>query len=171
MALSDIAEGVEVTTEQRDRGVATVDDTGGEFRERLSAFADDLPCDATTAGTIVESYASGTSVGEIARRSGVAPITTAKTLHLLGVDGVSPLSPMGHELVRDWLSADLSRSDARELSGASETEFALATFIETHEPLPGAAEMVEGALAPSGDAAVQKRDTLAETMSGVGDLL
>ncbi|SIR57354.1 hypothetical protein SAMN05421858_2893 [Haladaptatus litoreus] len=170
MALSDIAEGLEVTTEQRNRGVATVDDTGRNLRERLETFADDLPCAADTAETILETHASGTSVGESARQSGVAPITAAKTLHLLGVHGVSPLPPMGHEIIRDWLSADLSRSEARALTGANETEFALATFIETHEPIAGAAEVVEGALTFGGDAAVRKRDALAETMSGVGDL-
>ena len=171
MALSDIAAGLEVTTEQRDHGVATVDDTERDLHDRLATFSDALPCGTKTAVRIVESHAAGESVGESARRTGIAPMTAAKTLHLLGVNGLSPLSPMGHELVRDWLSASLSRSEAFELSGASETEFALATFIETHDPLEGAAETVEGALALDGDATVEKRDVLAETMSDVGDLL
>lgn len=171
MALSDIAAGLEVTTEQRDRGVATVDDTGRALHERLAEFADSLPCDPDAAVAVLESYTTGSSIGESARRAGVAPITAAKTLYLLGADGVSPLPPMGHEIIRDWLSADLSRSEARSLTGANETEFALATFIETHEPLDGAKEAVEGALALGGDATVRKRDALAETMSGVGDLL
>ncbi|WP_266079499.1 DUF7858 family protein [Haladaptatus caseinilyticus] len=170
MALSDIAEGLEVTTEQRNRGVATVDDTGRNLGEQLTAFASDLPCDADTAEKILESYSAGISIGETARESGVAPITAAKTLHLLSVDGVSPLGPIGHEIIRDWLSADLSRTEARTLTGANETEFALATFIETHEPIAGSAEVVESVLTPGGDAAVEKRDALAETMSDVGDL-
>ncbi len=171
MALSDIAAGLEVTAKQRDHGVATVDDTDRDLHDRLATFSDGLPCETETAVRIVESHAAGASVGESARRAGIAPMTAAKTLHLLGVNGVSPLSPIGHELVRDWLSADLSRSEAFTLSGASETEFALATFIETHDPLDGAAETIESALALDGDAAVKKRDILAETMSDVGDLL
>lgn len=53
----------------------------------------------------------------------------------------------------------------------NETKFALATFIETHESLDEVREVVEGAQALGGDATVRKRDALAETMSGVGDLL
>ncbi|KZN25066.1 hypothetical protein A4G99_00560 [Haladaptatus sp. R4] len=171
MALSDIAAGLEVTAKQKNHGIATVDDTERDLHDRLAAFSDALPCETEMAVCIVEAHAAGASVGESARRAGVAPMTAAKTLHLLGVNGVSPLSSMGHELVRDWLSANLSRSEAFTLSGASETEFALATFIETHEPLDGAAETVEGALAFDGHASVEKRDVLAETMSDVGDLL
>jgi len=171
MALSDIAAGLEVTAEQRDYGVATVDDTARDLHERLAPYSETLPCETDAAVTIVESHASGVAVGEIARRAGVAPMTAAKTLHLLGASGISPLSAIGHELIEDWLSANISRSEAFTLSGAGETEFALATFIETHDPLDGAAEVLEGALALDGDAAVEKRDALAETMSDVGDLL
>ncbi|WP_137286542.1 DUF7858 family protein [Halorussus salinisoli] len=168
MALSDIADGLEVTTEQRDRGVASVDATAdsGDLRERLAEFAADLPCDAVSAATIIEGHTSGQSVGDTAHDAGVAPMTAAKTLHLLGCEGVSPLTSDAHRIVRDWLSADLSRTEARELAGANETEFALATFVETHNPLPGASDLVEGAFARDGDAAVEKRDALAGTMSG-----
>lgn len=171
MALSDIAEGIEVTTEQCDSGVATVDETDRSLSERLSKFADDLPCDPSKAAAILESHTAGRSVGESARAVGVAPITAAKVLHLLGTDGVSPLTPRAREIVRDWLAADLSRADAKALTGASEAEFALATFVETHDPIDGVDDAVEGWLAPTGDAAVRKRDGLAETMSDVGDLL
>jgi hypothetical protein len=174
VTLSDIADGLEVTTEQRDRGVASVDATTGDgtdLRERLANFAADLPCDATSAATIVEGHTAGKSVGDTARTAGVAPMTAAKTLHLLGCEGVSPLTSEAHRIVRDWLSADLSRTEARRLTGASETEFALATFVETHEPIPGASDLVEGAFAPDGDAAVRKQEVLGETMSDVGDLV
>ncbi|NEU58410.1 hypothetical protein [Halorussus sp. MSC15.2] len=174
MPLSDIADGLEVTTEQRDRGVASVDATAtsdADLRERLAEFADDLPCDAASAAVIVEGHTSGRSVGDSAHEAGVAPMTAAKTLHLLGCEGVSPLTTEAHRIIGDWLSADLSRTEARELSGANETEFALATFVETHDPIPGASDLVEGAFARDGDAAVAKRDALAGTMSGTGELL
>jgi hypothetical protein len=173
MALSDIADGLEVTTEQRDRGVASVDATANRegLRERLGDFADDLPCDAESAATIVESHTAGKSVGDSAHAAGVAPMTAAKTLHLLGCEGVSPLTPEAHRIIADWLSADLFRTEARELTGANETEFALATFVETHDPLAGASELVEGAFAPDEDAAVRKQEVLGETMSSPGDLL
>ncbi|MFC4448625.1 hypothetical protein [Halorussus aquaticus] len=174
MPLSDIADGLEVTTEQRDRGVASVDATANgdaDLRERLTEFADDLPCDAASAAAIVEGHTSGRSVGDSAHEAGVAPMTAAKTLHLLGCEGVSPLTPEAHRIIGDWLSADLSRTEARELAGANETEFALATFVETHDPIPGASDLVEGAFARDGDAAVRKRDALAGTMSSATDLL
>ncbi|MFC4548685.1 MULTISPECIES: hypothetical protein [Halorussus] len=170
MTLADIADGLEVTTEQRDSGVAAVDATETDLRDALAEYASDLPCDAEAAAEIVEGHTSGRSVGDTARAAGVAPMTAAKTLHLLGCEGVSPLTPRAHEILADWLSADLSRTEALELTGASESEFALATFVETHDPLAGASEVVEGAYALGGDAAVRKRDALAETMSDVGDL-
>lgn len=165
MGLSDIAAGVEVTTEQRDRGVATVDDTDASLAERLAADADALPCSADAAATVVEVYAEGKSVGTAARVADLAPITAAKTLHLLG-EAVSPLGPTGREIVRDWLVGDLPRSDARELAGATEREFALAAYVETHDAIAGAEEAVASVLTPDASGC----DPLAETRSDVGDL-
>lgn len=171
MALSDIADGLEVTAEQCDRGVATIDDTDRDLRERLDSFASELPCDSDAAATIVDGHTAGRAIGDSARAAGVAPMTAAKVLHLLGCEGISPLTPRAREILRDWLSADLSRSDALALTGASETEFALATFVETHDPIPGASEALESAFARGENAAVRKRDALAGAMSSPNDLL
>lgn len=165
MGLSDIAAGVEVTTEQRDRGVATVDDTDASLAAQLADYADSLPCDAASAATVVEVYAEGRSVGSTARVADVPPVTAAKTLHLLG-EQVTPLGPTGRDIVRDWLTADLSRTEAIELTGVSDAEFALAAFVETHDPIPGAREAVAGTLEPD-DAGF---DPLDETRSDVSDL-
>jgi hypothetical protein len=166
MALSDIAEGLEVTTEQRDQGVASVDGTGPDLETRLSRFAVDLPCDPSAAATLVASYTAGASVGDCAREAGLPPATAAKTLHLLGVEGVCPLSPQGRRFVRDWLVGDLSRTEALELAGVDRAEFAVAAYVETHDPLADAAAAVEGALEPRGGG-----DALAEARSDVDDLL
>lgn len=171
MGLADIAAGIEVVDEQRDRGVAAVDDTGGELAGALADYDGDLPCTPEQAATVLEAYAGGARVGEAGHEAGVVPVTAAKTLHLLGMDGVSPLSPVGREVVRDWVAGELGHAEARELTGADEAEFALAAFVETHDPLPGAEEVLERALADDDDASVAKRDHLAETMSGVDDLL
>lgn len=165
MGLSDIAAGVEVTTEQRDRGVATVDRTEGSLAERLDVVAEDLPCSAGTAATVVERYAEGGSVGAAARAADVAPMTTAKTLHLLG-ESVSPVGPMGRDVIRDYLAGELPRTEARQLARTSETEFALAAYVETHDPLPDARAAVEDALAVD-----TETDPLADTMSETTDLL
>jgi hypothetical protein len=169
MGLSDIAAGVEVVDEQRDRGVAAVDRTEEDLAERLGSYADDLPCSPAEAATLVEAYAGGSSVGDAARAAGLSPTDGAKALHLFG-ESVSPVGPMGREVVGDWLDGQLGRSEAIRLAGASEREFALAAYVETHDPIEGAREAVEGALAPGGDAAVEKRETLGETMSDVGEL-
>lgn len=169
MSLSDIAAGIEVTVEQRERGVAVLDRTGTGLVERLAPFAADLPCEPDAAATLVKAYAAGRSVGDAARAAGLPPVTGAKTLHLLG-EPITPLGPTGREVVRDWLAAELSRSEAVELAGASETTFALAAYVETHDPLPGAREAVAAALDLDGDAAVEKREHLGETMSDVGEL-
>ncbi|WP_332897383.1 DUF7858 family protein [Haladaptatus sp. CMSO5] len=168
MTLSDIAAGLEVTTEQRQRGVATVDITETALADRLEPVADDLPCSADAAATVIETYATGASVGDCGLEASVAPVTAAKVLHLAG-EATTPLSPQGRQFVRDWLSATLSRADALALSGASDAEFALATYCETHDPLAAVCEAAEGALAPTGSASVEKRNALAETMSDSGE--
>lgn len=169
MGLSDIAAGIRVTERQRERGVASVDDTGASLAERLVPFADALPCSPAVAATLVEAYAGGADVGSAARAAGLPPTDGAKALHLLG-EPLTVLSPVGRDIVGDWLAADISRADALTLSGASEREFALAAFLQTHAPLDGAREALEGILSLGGDAAVAKRDTLGETMSNATDL-
>ncbi len=169
MGLAEIAAGLEVTTEQRDHGVATVDDAGDGLTDRLADHADALPCSAATAAALVEAYAAGKSVGRAGESAGLPAITAAKVLHRVGIDGVCPLTPQGRAIVRDWLDARLTRSEARELTGASETAFELAVYIETHDPIPGAQAAVEPALGRGGNAATEKRDLLAETMTGADE--
>ena len=162
MALSDIAAGIEVTTEQRDRGVASVDRTDESLADRLEAVADELPCAAEPAATLVETYAAGESVGDAGRAAGVAPTTAAKTLHCFG-EQVCPLSPTGRDVVRDWLAGVLPRSDAIIHTGASAREFALAVYVETHDPVPDAQSAVEGYLT-SEDATEEKLASLGESV-------
>jgi hypothetical protein len=164
MGLTDIAEGVSVTTRQRDRGVASVDRTGESLADQLAALDADLPVEPDTAATMAEAYAGGASVGAVAEEAGVAPTTAAKTLHRLGFEGLSPFSPLEREILRDWLDAEVTRADALDLTGASEREFALAAFVATHDAIEGAAEAVDGALSTSRDAMVAKRDALAATL-------
>lgn len=163
MGLSEIAAGVEVTEEQRDRGVATVDETGDGVRDRLAAHADALPCTPAAAATVLSTYRRGRSVGDCAREAGVAPMTAAKALHRCGVDGVVPLAPAARRVVRDWVAGELSRAEARELAGADEAAFALAAYVETHEPLEGARAAVEGVLMREGHSGLDRPD------SAVGD--
>jgi hypothetical protein len=171
MTLSDIAAGIEVTTKQRERGVPTVDGTETDLADRLASHADVLPCPPEAAATVLDRYASGTSVGDVARAADVAPMTAAKTLHLCGEAGVSPLGPVGRDVVRDWLAGDVSRADAVTLTGATPTEFALAAYVEAHDPVVGLVEAAEAALTPAGNASVTKREALAETMTDATDLV
>lgn len=166
MGLSEIAAGLEVTAEQEEHGVATVDDTDATLAERLEPFAAQLPCAPDEAATVIERYTAGGSVGAAGQTAGVAPTTAAKTLHLLG-ENVSPAGPTAREVVRDWIAGDLSRSEAEQLSRLGPEEFALATYVETHEPLPDACAAVEGVLA--GQAV--GRQPLEDTMSSATDLL
>ena len=170
MGLSEIAEGVETTQPQQERGVAVVDRTDRSIEHAIEPFVEALPCGRQAAVTIVEQYRSGKRIGDAAREAGVAPMTASKTLHLLGFDGLSPLSPLGRDVLRDWLAADLPRADALALTDASESEFALAAYIETHDPLDGAEERIQDASTPDTDAMVDKRETLADTMSAAVDL-
>jgi hypothetical protein len=164
VTLSEIAAGLEVTTEQETRGVAAVDDTDASLADRFREFADRLPCTPAAAATLVTEYAAGASVGTAAREAGVAPVTGAKALHRLG-EPVQPLGPTGREVVRDWLDARLSRTEALELAGGDATDFALAVYVETHDPVPGARDAVSSALA------VETSDPLTETRSGTDEFL
>lgn len=171
MALSDIAEGLATTERQRDRGVAVVDRTDGSLADALEPFSSALPCPASAAATLVREYAGGSSVGDAAIAAGIPPITASKTLYRLGFEGLSPFSPLEREICRDWLSAALTRTEARSLIDTGEEAFALGAYIETHEPIEAASDVVQDALASDADAMVEKRDALAETMSASTDLL
>ncbi|MFC7097493.1 hypothetical protein [Halobaculum marinum] len=170
MTLSDIAAGIEVTTSQERRGVAAVDDTDGDLATRLAAHADALACTPEAAAVVLRHHARGVSVGESAREANVAPMTAAKVLHRCGIQGISPLAPTARRIVRDWLAGELSRADALELAGCGEAEFALAGYVESHDPIPELADAARGALAEGTNASVAKRDSLDDTMSSVADL-
>ncbi|MFB6180052.1 MAG: hypothetical protein ABEI77_10045 [Halorientalis sp.] len=166
MGLSDIAAGLEVTAEQRNRGVATVDETDASLSERLATHESTLPCGADEAATVVETYAEGKAIGTAARAAEIAPVTAAKTLHLLG-EQVTPFGPTARDVVRDWLGGHLARTEALELTGATEQEFALAAYVESHDPIPDAREAVAAEL--SSGLGVDD-DPLADAMSSVSDL-
>jgi len=146
MGLSEIAAGVSTTTEQRDRGVATVDDTDRDLAAALSQFADELPCAPAAAATVADAYVGGAPVDAAAHDADVAPVTAAKTLHRLGFEGLSPISATGDRVLGDYLDGRVSRADARALLSLSDVEFALATYVATHDHIDGARGVVEGAL-------------------------
>jgi hypothetical protein len=158
MGLSELAAGVKTTETQRDRGVAAVDRTGDSLADRLVECESALPTDAAAAAAVVERYAAGGSVGQAAAVGDVPRVTAAKVLHLVG-ESVSPLGPTGRTVVRDWIDGDLSRTEALSLTRASPAAFALAAYVETHEPIPAAQAAVQAALdggarTSAGDAAL-----------------
>lgn len=145
MGLAELAEGVRVTETQRERGVAAVDRTGDSLADRLSACEGQLPTEAARAAVVIERYAEGGSVGQAAAVASVPEVTAAKVLHLVG-ESVSPLSPTGRTIVRDWIAGELPRSEALSLTRASPAAFALAAYVETHDPIPAAQAAVEATL-------------------------
>jgi hypothetical protein len=164
MVLSDIAEGVEVTTEQREYGVASTDETGASLVERLAPFGEELPCSPVTAATLVEAYAEGASVGRAAAVAELPETTAAKTLYLLG-EPIDPLSPTATTVLEDWMAGRISRNEARELVGVGDDEFALAVYVATHDPIDGIEAAIADALAVSRSA-----DPLSDARSDVGEL-
>ncbi|WP_226011361.1 hypothetical protein [Halomicrobium salinisoli] len=169
MALSDIAAGLEVTTEQRDRGVATVDRTAADLADRFAELDADLPCEPGAAATVVEAYAEGRSVGDAGHAAGVPPVTAAKTLHLLG-EQVCPVGPRGRDIVRDWTEGRLSRDEAETLAGVGPREFALTAYVETHDPLPEAREAAEGVLVDT-DATADREASLGGAVEAPDEML
>jgi hypothetical protein len=165
MGLSEIAAGLEVTAEQRDRGVPAADDTETPLAERLTEIAPDLPCSAEQAATLADAYGEGASIDRAAAVAEVPSTTAAKTLYLLG-EPVDPLSPTATRVLEDWLAGTLSRTEAKRLAGVGDAEFALGAYVATHEPLEGAESMVADALSVDSTA-----DPLSEARSGVDDWL
>jgi hypothetical protein len=147
MTLSEIADGLEVTSRQCDRGVAVADDTATPLVDRLEPYADDLPCTPAATATLVDAYTAGRSIGDAAREAGVTPMTGAKALHRCGVSGVCPLAPSRRGVVRDWLDGRIARSEAVALAGGDDADFALATYVETHDPVPAVANVVDAHVA------------------------
>ena len=165
MGLSEIAAGIEVTNEQRDRGVATVDETAGSLPERLAPFAASLPCDPAAAAAVLEAYAEGADVGRAAAVAEVPPTTAAKALYLLG-EPVDPLTPTARRVVADWLDGEIARSEALTLANVGDREFALGAYVATHEPIAAAESVVADALSVEAEI-----DPLDEARSGLGDLV
>lgn len=170
MPLSEIAAGIETVTEQDDRGVAAVDATDGRLSDRLATAAEELPCSAATAATVVESYDGGASVADAAEAAGIASITAAKLLYRSGVAAVTPSDAAGYEAVQQWLAGDLGRDDALALTDWDEETFALAAYTETHDPVPELVEAVAAVRTPDGNESVRKRDRLADAVSAPDNL-
>lgn len=164
MGLADIAAGLTTTTEQDEHGVASVDATDRDLGDALASFADDLPCAPDAAAAVAEAYVGGSAVDAAGHDAGVAPITAAKVLHRLGFAGLTPVSATGERVLEDYLAGRVSRADARGLLSVGDAEFALATYVATHDPVEGARGVVEGALATERTASVAKRDALDATM-------
>jgi hypothetical protein len=165
MGLSEIAAGIEVTAEQRDRGVATRDETDTSLAERLASFDEQLPCLPASASTLLETYFRGASVGRAAAVAGVPKTTAAKTLYLLG-EPIDPLTPTAKRILDDWLAGDLSRTEARRLAGVGKSEFDLGAYVATHDPIEGA----ESVLAATASVAADS-DPLSDARSDLGDLI
>lgn len=165
MGLSDIAAGIEVTTEQREHGVATTDETDTSLAERLVPFDERLPCSPGAAAALVDAYVEGASVGRAAAVAEVPKTTAAKALYLLG-EPIDPLTPTAHRILDDWLAGELSRTEAKTLAGVGESEFALGAYLATHEPIEGAESAVAETASISGG-----EDPLSDARSDLGDLI
>lgn len=168
MELAEIAAGIEVCTQQTDRGVVAVDGTDRSLADRLDDVAEQLPCTPAAAATVVHEQTRGVSIETAAREANVPPVTAAKVLHRCGVAGVTPVGPTGRAVVRDWLAGELGRHEAVTLVGCTNAEFTLAAYCETHDPIPAAVEAA--ATLDSAETAATKRDRLAETMSQPSEL-
>ncbi|XVH32941.1 hypothetical protein ACNS7O_07085 [Haloferacaceae archaeon DSL9] len=136
MGLDTLAAGIETTTKQRDRTVAVFDATGVSLSDRLEAHESSLPCAVPTAVSIVEAFQRGRSVDDCARVAETTRVTVEMVLHCCGIRGFSSIDPAAYEPLRRWLDGRCSRAETKAEMGVSEATFALATYIETHHPIP-----------------------------------
>lgn len=164
MTLSEIAAGLEVTTEQRERGVAEADGTDAPLAERLAEFEARLPCCPERAAAVVDAYTEGASVGRAAAVADIPRTTAAKVLYLLG-EPIDPLTPTAKRVLEDWLAGEISRTEARTLAGLGDREFALGAYVATHDPIDGADAAVLGTTSTAA------ADPLAEARDDLDDLI
>ena len=136
MGLSEIAEGLEITTRQHERNIQPVDDTVTDLTARLQTHAESLPCSPETARDVLQVYAQEMTVPRAAEAADVSSVTVTKLLHRCGVDGLSPLSERGTNVLTEWLNGAASRSAILDHETIDEREFALATYLQTHAAIP-----------------------------------
>lgn len=169
MALADIADGVRSVEKQQRRDVAVVDAVGGSLADRLERCASDLPCSPRDAASLARRFASGTSVERSAEAVGITRTVAAKTLHLLGFSGVVRLDRDDRTVVRRWIDGEIERTAARRRTGLDEATFALAVYVETHEPLAAARAALDPALATRAVDPTDQQRALRDTMSDPTD--
>ena len=88
--LSEIAAGMEVTAEQRERGVATVDGTDDDLAGAVRDAEAELPCSADAAAAVVRAYTAGASVGDAAGEAGA--VQTCQPLPLDPIKNATDVS-------------------------------------------------------------------------------
>lgn len=165
MGLSEIAAGLEVTAEQHEHGVTMRDETDTSLTERLAPFEEQLPCSPAAAATLFDAYLEGTSIGRAAAVAEIPETTAAKTLYLLG-EPIDPLTPTAKRVFDDWLAGELSRTEAKQLAGVGESEFALGAYLATHDPIADAESVVVETVSASGGG-----DPLSDARSDLVDLI
>jgi|GEM_PF-423496 len=169
MALADIAEGIRSVEKQQHRDVAVVDAAGTSLADRLETCASDLPCSPPEAASLARQFAGGAPVERCAETVGVTRTVAVKTLHLLGFSGVVTVDRDDRTVVRRWIDGEIDRTTVRRRTGLDESTFALAVYVETHEPLAAAQAVLDPARTTTdGDPTDQQR-ALQETMSDPTD--
>jgi|APHM01.1.fsa_nt_gi hypothetical protein len=148
MGLTEIAEGLEITTRQHERTIHPVDDTVTDLSARLQTHAESLPCSPETARDVLQVYAQEMAVPPAAEAADVSSVTVTKLLHRCGVDGLSPLSEKDNEVLADWLNGVESRSAILDDETIDERGFALATYLQTHAAIPELEAAFRGYLDP-----------------------
>lgn len=142
MTLSNIADGIVVTDEQDDRGVAVVDDTDAALAADLDRYADDLPCSPAQAAAAAEAYRGGGSLEAAARAADLAPVRARAALCLLGVQSVAP-EPELRRQIRAFVDGEASLDAVERRTEAEEASLALAAYVESHDATVEVATVLE----------------------------
>lgn len=170
MSLADIAEGVRSVETQHTRDVAIVDAVNESLADRLEGFASDLPCSPTQADRLARQFGAGESIESCAETVGVTRTNAARTLHLLGFAGVITVDPVDREIIKQWINGEIDRITANRRTDLDKSRFALAVYVETHEPLTETRAAIEPTVSLSENIQTDRRRALDETMADSTDL-
>lgn len=155
---------------QHTRDVAVVDAANESLADRLEDCASDLPCSPTAASHLARQFRAGESIEACAETVGVTRTNAARTLHLLGFAGVITVDPVDREIIKQWINGEIDRTTATRRTDLERSRFALAVYVETHEPLTEDQAAIEPTISLSENIQSDRRRVLNETMADPTDL-
>jgi hypothetical protein len=80
------------------------------------------------------------------------------------------VDPVDREIIKQWINGEIDRTTANRRTDLERSRFALAVYVETHEPLTEDQAAIEPTISLSENIQSDRRRVLNETMADPTDL-